>query len=117
MSDYVDFDPWLTSPGIAEYTCSTPVEMKLQINPNPFSKLTTVNFSIGQSAERMAMQIYDAAGRLVRSFLLPSSNLSGSTSVVWDGTDQSNRKLGNGVYFVTLQAGEYSETRKVLFVR
>ena len=117
VSDYVDFDPWLYSPGIEEYTASPPVKLYLQVTPNPFLKLTTVSFSIEQSAERIALQIYDATGRLVRDFSHAMPHAPCAMQISWDGTDQADRRLPAGVYFVTLQVGEFSETKKVLLVR
>jgi len=103
--------------GIEEHTSAVPAAINLQIKPNPFSKLTTVNFSIEQSAERVAIQIYDATGRLVKSFYPVSSIQNQVSAISWRGDDHAGRKLPSGVYFVTLRAGEYSETRKVLLVR
>ncbi|UCG30672.1 MAG: hypothetical protein JSV53_01995 [candidate division WOR-3 bacterium] len=37
--------------------------------------------------------------------------------LVWSSNDDASRKLPGGVYFITLRAGNYSEARKVLFVR
>ena len=89
----------------------------LTVTPNPFSKLTTVSFGMGHSAERMALKIYDASGRLVRSFGPESCIMDHVSSIRWDGTDQSNRQLGSGVYFLRLEAGDYQETQQILLVR
>jgi parallel beta-helix repeat protein len=113
VSDYVDFDPWLTSPGISEYTYSTPVEMKLQISPNPFAKLTMIRYSI----ENPTIGIYDVSGRLVRSFNQVSSIQNQESVLVWDGTDQANRQLPSGVYFVRLSCGDRTESQKILLVK
>ncbi len=130
VSDCVDFNPWLTAPGIQEYARSITPVTHLQVYPNPFTKLTNIGYSIldtGFSIENPTIGIYDVSGRLVRSpnQVSPASPcVAGRASIqnqesvlVWDGTDQSNRKLPGGVYFITLQAGEYSETEKVLLVR
>jgi hypothetical protein len=85
--------------------------------PNPFSQLTTVNFDVAQNAERILLNIYDAVGGLVKSFSMPSSVIGHQASVRWDGTDQINRSLPNGVYFLKLTAGDYSVTKKVLLIR
>ena len=37
--------------------------------------------------------------------------------MLWDSADQANRQLGSGIYFVILQAGEYTTTKKILLVR
>jgi parallel beta-helix repeat protein len=130
VSNYVDFDPWLGQPGIEEYTASSPFALELQVSPNPFHHSTEIRFTIEKadqnisgSASRVSeyqnpdIRIYDATGRLVRDFFLPTTYYLLPTAVSWDGTDQANRQLGSGVYFVTLRAGNYAETRKVLLVR
>ena len=97
------------------------------MTPNPFSKLTIVNFSIEHpdrienspygtgSTERTELNIYDASGRLVKSFRTTPYALRNTLS--WDGRDDQNRMLGSGVYFVKLQIGGDSTTEKLLLVR
>ncbi len=72
--------------------------------PNPFSKLTTVSFGIEHSAEPIGLNIYDASGRLVRSFYQESV-------VKWDGTDDVGKRLPAGVYFMRAESG--SEERSI----
>jgi hypothetical protein len=103
--------------GIEEITQLDVKTLSLSLAPNPFTKMTTVSFSIGQSAESIELKIYDATGRLVRNLSDAMPHAPGAMQISWDGTDQTNRKLPSGVYFVTLQTGEHSESRKVLLVR
>jgi hypothetical protein len=75
----------------------------ITVHPNPFTHSTKIRYSILDTRyliEDPTIIIYDATGRLVKSFSIQTSNLLSSTSVVWDGTDQANRKLGSGVYFL-----------------
>jgi len=71
------------------------------VYPNPFTKLTTVSFGIGQSAKSIELKIYDAAGRLVRSFNPVSGIQYQGSAVVWDGRDTSGNAVAPGVYFIT----------------
>jgi hypothetical protein len=92
----------------------------LHVYPNPFSKFTDIRYQIPEEVDSrqktvVSMKIYDATGRLVRQWDYPTIRLSDHIS--WDGTDQLNRQLGSGVYFVTLQAGDYSATKKLLLIR
>jgi hypothetical protein len=91
----------------------------IKVFPNPFSKQTRISFSKVQGAKSIELKIYDAAGRVVRSF--PIINLCNPNksvvSVYWDGTDDSNRKLPCGVYFLKFTAGDYEETRKLLLIK
>jgi len=91
--------------------------IRLDAMPNPFSKLTDIVFGIEHSAKRIELSIYDATGRLIKYFLPPCSELSGSTSVVWDGTDAVGKQVPAGVYFVKLEADDWRASEKLLLIR
>ena len=124
VTNFVDFDPWLTDSvqgiGIEELECEAPILLNLQVIPNPFTTQTQIRFMIHDSRstiENTELCIYDATGRLVKTLNLESSIQNQESEVVWDGTDQSNRQLASGVYFVKLSSYDHSETRKVLLIR
>ncbi len=87
---------------------------KLMVYPNPFHKNLTIKSEIRNPKSETSLRIYDATGRLVKSFLLPTSHFSLLTSVEWNGTDDSGRKLPSGVYFVHLEAGNLKYIDKVI---
>jgi len=102
----------------------------LSMSPNPFHQQTKIRYSILDTGymehefrisksgmRKHTLKIYDASGRLVKS-LNPVASIENLESIViWDGTDQSNRQLPSGVYFVRLEAGDHEETRQVLLIR
>ena len=59
--------------------------------------------------------MYDVQGRLLRS-LIDRNYTAGRWSVDWDHRDQSNRQVGNGVYFYRMTAGGFSEQRKMMII-
>ena len=75
--------------------------MRLTCMPNPFTTSTSIHLTgIGQSAERIELQIYDVAGRRVRDFILyPSSFILETT---WDGRDEGGKVVSPGIYFISL---------------
>ena len=85
------------------------------ISPNPFRRMTVIRFSIGQGAESIALKIYDVSGRLVRQW--DYSTIRQSDHIVWDGTDQNDRQVPAGVYFVDFRAGDYKKTEKAILLR
>ncbi len=118
VSDYVDFEPWLTNPGVEEYTTSSPLTLYLHFTPNPFTEITEIRYSIldaGYSMQIPTLCIYDASGRLVKSFRPTHYAIRNTLS--WNGRDGQNRMCGSGTYFVVLQADEYTATRKILLIR
>ena len=111
---------WAMQYGIVENTIEPANIVELQITPNPFTLNTNIRYSIldaRSSIQNPAIDIYDAAGRLVKSFNLESSIENQASNVVWDGRDDQNRMLSSGVYFVKLISGNLEETRKVLLVK
>lgn len=97
------------------------VSTMLDVCPNLFHNFTRIRFSILDSRYSMKqgnrtaqLRIYDAAGRLVKSFNLESSIENQESSIFWSGVDDANRMLGCGVYFVQLETQDISITKKIV---
>ncbi len=115
------FLDWAAQHGIAENTIEPAHIVNLQVTPNPFHHITDIRYQITDDGTKtnqvdVGIRIYDASGRLIRE-LGRSSVIGHPLSVRWNGTDQANRQLGSGVYFVKLTLGNLEETKKVLLVR
>jgi photosystem II stability/assembly factor-like uncharacterized protein len=93
-----------------------PRGLQLQQNfPNPFNPMTAIRYTIPGStsihAATVSLRVYDLLGRTV-TVLVNEEQSSGSYSVTWDASG-----MAGGVYFYRLQAGGYSETRRMLLLR
>jgi len=69
--------------------------------PNPFKNDTYFTFEIRGSdlPERLKIRIYTIAGRLIRNIEIPASDLNiGFNKIYWDGRDQDDDQIANGVY-------------------
>jgi hypothetical protein len=103
--------------------------LKLDVFPNPFSRLTKIYFenvhpdrmthsSYGTgSAEGIELKIYDTSGRLVKEFLLPTAYSLLPTVLSWSGTDDKGQKLPSGVYIIELNTGKQIARKKVVITR
>ena len=60
--------------------------------------------------------IYDMLGKIVKTLVSGEQN-SGYKSVQWDATNNSGQAVSAGVYIISIQAGEFRDTRKMLFVK
>ena len=90
-------------------------ETDLQIHPNPFRRQTQIKLSIEQGAKGVGLRVYDVSGRLVKSFpLVPRYSLLATSSIAWDGSDDSGRKLPAGVYFCRLEASGQPLSQKIV---
>ncbi len=116
MRTWAVFYPYTGITEETEYSMSD-VCVNLSVSPNPFTKLTRVSFSTEQRAKRIEVRIYDVDGRLVRDLYCAMPHAPCAMQINWDGTDQADRLLGSGVYFVRLTSGDYSTTEKLLLIR
>jgi len=84
--------------------------MLSQVSPNPLSRPTTINFSI-RNNEHVSVKVYDITGSLVDK--LVDKNLTAGTHTLTINTD----KLASGVYFLKMDAGTFSGTRKFIVMK
>jgi hypothetical protein len=74
------------------------------IKPNPFNPATTIVFSLPEAAT-VQLDVYDVAGRLVRT-LLNAPRAAGTHEVLWTGRDDHDRAAASGVYVAVLRVGD-----------
>lgn len=83
--------------------------------PNPFNPTTRIAFGLAAPGP-VSLRIYDAAGRLVR-VLVEGARPAGNYSEIWEGRDSGGASVASGIYFYRLQAGAFTETKKMTLVR
>ena len=106
----------LVSGDIEENITSTIKNLRLEVTPNPFSNLTTINFAIEPALFR-CVKIYDASGNIVKTITEPNYTTK-SLQAVWDGRNTSGQEVPAGVYFVTLETkGSETKVSKALLLR
>ena len=84
--------------------------------PNPFNPQTTIQFDLPQMS-RVRLCVYDLAGRQVKMLVEGDSMAAGQWSTVWNGRNDSDRQVGAGVYFYRLEAGGFSQTKRMTLVK
>ncbi|MBN1481064.1 T9SS C-terminal target domain-containing protein [candidate division KSB1 bacterium] len=88
-----------------------PTEMRLSANyPNPFNPATTIVYSISQRVH-VTLVVYNILGQRVNT-LADKVHEPGHYKVQFDG-----KQLPSGLYFVALQAGDFSARRKMTLIR
>jgi len=83
--------------------------------PNPFNLATTISFGLPQPAH-VQVQIFDVNGRKVKR-LVDQVCGAGVHSVVWNGTDEADRKVSSGIYICRFSAGKVVLNRKLILVK
>jgi hypothetical protein len=83
--------------------------------PNPFNPETTIRFDLASSGY-ISLGIFNIYGQRVR-LLLDGFMGAGRHSIVWDGTDDNQRRVSSGIYFYRMQTEEYSSMRRMLLLK
>lgn len=93
-----------------------PADFALEQNyPNPFNPLTEFGFRISDFGF-VKLEIFDLSGRKIRT-LRSEVMLPGEYEAQWDGRDDTGTTVVSGVYLYRLQAGAFSQVRKMVLVR
>ena len=108
-----------SSTGVAEHVGLTihDTQNNLLVLPNPFRHFCDIRFKIPYSRQECKLKIYDITGSLVADLSEQIFRTGHHSSLRWDGTDQANRELCSGVYFLRFEAGDYFDSEKLLLIR
>ena len=86
--------------------------------PNPFNPSTTLSFSLSpEDAKNATLEIYNLKGQKVRTFNIDNYPEIAAGNVVWNGEDYLGNAVSTGVYFYKLEAGSYSQTKKMIMIK
>ncbi|HDQ98782.1 MAG TPA: T9SS type A sorting domain-containing protein, partial [candidate division WOR-3 bacterium] len=99
--------------GVGEFDPFRPaLNVTLDAAPSIARRGVTVSYMLAAGSE-YSLDVYDINGRLVRS-LAAGTAPPGVQRVSWDMTDAAGRRVGSGIYFCKLVAGERSQTSKLV---
>jgi hypothetical protein len=97
-----------------------PAEFALSQNyPNPFNPTTTIRFGIPEKLTAgipVRLRIYNAIGELVRT-LVDETISPGQYAIEWDGRNARGEIAASGIYLYQFVAGEFSQTKRMLFLK
>ncbi len=78
--------------------------------PNPFNPTTVISYQLS-AASHVTLNVYDVLGREVETLVNQKQN-PGNYSVTFDGS-----RLSSGVYFYRVQAGAFTDVKKLMLVK
>lgn len=112
---YQEFAKRLTDAGgtidVQQIGTEVPVKFTLEQNyPNPFNPTTSIRYEISENI-LVTLKVYDVLGREIRT-LINQRQSAGKYKVTFDMSEYSS-----GVYFYKIQAGDFSDIRKMVLVK
>jgi len=105
ISNYPDA---LTSTGNNQ---QIPLRFGLEQNyPNPFNPSTVIKYQVPENVN-VKLVIYDMLGKVVKT-VVNEHKTAGSYEVTFDA-----KGLASGMYFYKMEAGDFSEVKKMMFIK
>ena len=83
--------------------------------PNPFNPVTNLSYDLPEDA-MVNITVFDMMGRVVRT-LVNGQQSAGYKSLLWNATNNSGQPISAGLYIYTIQAGEFSQTKKMILLK
>ena len=88
--------------------------------PNPFAGSTSIAYTVPgierSKGLRVRLVIHNLLGQALVT-LVDAQQPPGSYTVTWDGRDARGQRVASGVYFYRLDAGDRTETRRMVLLR
>ena len=78
--------------------------------PNPFNASTSINYSLLEQSD-VTIEIYDVLGRAVET-IDEGNKPAGEHRITWNADDQTS-----GIYFYSIQAGDFSKTKRMVLLK
>lgn len=101
----------ITPTGIdTDKNAGLPVSFNIKAHPNPFNSTLKITVSCPIESE---LVIYDLLGRAVKTFPVNS----GENSFTWDATDDNDKSVSTGIYFIRVKGSATSQVKKILFLK
>ncbi len=107
----IDFDGKFEYSNVIEVNAGVPTQFVLEQNyPNPFNPTTTITYSL-PIASVVRLEIFDMLGQKIATLVSAKQEAGAYTYTLNAST------LSSGVYFYRLQAGAFSQTKKMMLVK
>lgn len=118
-----------TSPNgdVFRYTPEAPVQVEkrtpndsmdyqlYQNFPNPFNSETTIGWQLARPG-RVTIKVYDILGQYVTT-IIEETLKTGMYEVQFNGMNDSDQELANGVYIYRMEADDYVSIKKFLLIK
>lgn len=106
----------LTITGVHGTNSNIPTDFHVFQNyPNPFNPSTIIRYSLPE-AKRVKIVVYDISGKEIY-LLADNFQKAGTYSITWTGKNNCGQQVASGIYFYSVQAGNYVQTKKMILLK
>ena len=116
LEDYMGYQDTTYCGSILTSHAQEPTSYKVYDTfPNPFNPSTTLNYFLPKSI-MLKIVIYDIHGRVINN-LYDGYQEAGNKSVTWPAKNDAGRPVSAGLYFLILEAEDFRDTKKMVFLK
>jgi parallel beta-helix repeat protein len=101
---------------VASQHPEVPTEFALSQNyPNPFNPDTEIAYQLPKAGD-VAINVYNVYGQLIAT-LVDEHQSAGYKSIVWNGRDRFGNAVSSGLYFYSLEAGDFKAVKRMMLLK
>lgn len=106
----------LISTAVPKEDKNRPMQIVLSQNyPNPFNPVTAIRYYLPRSG-KATLEIFNLLGERVK-ILTDEEQAAGAHILIWNGSDAKGKIQPSGIYFYRLKGKDFSETKKMVFLK
>ena len=83
--------------------------------PNPFNPITILSYDLPKDG-LVKITVYDMLGNVVNN-LINTSQSYGYKSLLWNATNNQGQPVSAGVYFYSIEVGDFRQTKKMILLK
>jgi hypothetical protein len=84
--------------------------------PNPFNSSTIISYELPEDGKEVSVRIYNLRGNLIKKLIENEIQSTGYFQIVWNGTDNTGKRVSSGVYYYQLMVGENKISKKMVLI-
>jgi hypothetical protein len=98
--------------GVGNITTQIPEKYYLGQNfPNPFNPVTTIRFALKKSSN-VTLRVFNTNGQVVSTLIGNEFVSAGINEIKFDASN-----LASGIYFYSITAGDFTDTKKMILIK
>lgn len=86
----------------------------IELYPNPFDESIHISHPGVNNGDVVSVYIYDYQGKLIKRLVQSKTIETNGFEILWDGTNEINSNVRNGIYFVSMQINGQNFTKQVI---
>ena len=83
--------------------------------PNPFNPVTSISYNL-PTDENVRITVSDIMGKRIR-MLVDNDQTAGQKTIRWNATNELGNTVSAGIYLLTIEAGSFVKTNKMILLK